>query len=123
MPKTMHIAACTVLLFGALAGQALAHAELISTTPEADSTVKAAPTELDLKFSEGLNLKFSGVKLAGPDKEAVKTGTAALGPNDDTTLVLPLPAPLVAGTYTVEWHVLSSDGHKTHGSYGFTVKP
>jgi methionine-rich copper-binding protein CopC len=123
MSKTVHIAGCTMVLCGALAGEALAHAELVSTTPPADSTVKAAPTELDLKFSEGLSLKFSGVQLTGPDKEAVKTGTAALGPNDDTTLVLPLPASLAAGMYTVEWHVLSSDGHKTHGSYAFIVKP
>jgi methionine-rich copper-binding protein CopC len=119
----MRLAGCAALILGAPAGEALAHAELVSTTPAENSTVATAPTELDLKFSEGLNLRFSGIKLTGPGKEAMKTESAALGTDDETMLIVPLPVPLAAGTYTVEWHVLSGDGHKTHGSYTFTVKP
>jgi methionine-rich copper-binding protein CopC len=37
--------------------------------------------------------------------------------------MVPVTDELVAGTYTVEWHVLSTDGHKSRGTYGFTVKP
>ena len=102
---------------------ALAHAHLKSATPAAGSTVATAPTELDLKFSEGLNLKFTGVTIAGTAKAAVATGDAALGAGDDTTLVVPVSDTLVAGTYTVAWHALSTDGHKTNGTYKFTVKP
>jgi methionine-rich copper-binding protein CopC len=29
---------------------------------------------------------------------------------------------MVPGTYRVEWRVTSADGHKTEGSYTFTVK-
>lgn len=106
-----------------LSGQAVAHAHLASATPPADATVAASPTELDLKFSEPINLKFSGVKVAGPDNAVISTGAASLATGDDSTLLVPVLVTLPAGTYAVDWHVLSKDGHKTHGSYTFTVKP
>lgn len=106
----------------AAAAPAFAHAHLKSATPPIDGTA-SSPSELDLMFSEGLNLKFTGVKVMGPDKKAVATGDAALGAGGDTTLVVPVSAPLAPGTYTVDWHALSADGHKTNGHYKFTVSP
>ena len=47
---------------------------------------------------------------------------ATLDPKDNKVLLVPLSAPLTAGTYTVAWHALSSDGHKTTGTYSFIVK-
>ena len=37
---------------------AFAHAHLKSATPAMGGTVATAPTELDLKFTEGVNLKL-----------------------------------------------------------------
>ncbi len=102
---------------------AFAHAHLTSATPAANSTVAAAPTELNLTFSEGVNPKFTGAKLIGPDRKAVATGDAKLGPGGDTTLIVPVSGSLSAGAYTVNWHALATDGHKTSGSYSFTLKP
>jgi copper resistance protein C len=102
---------------------ALAHARLKSAAPSPDGSVSASPTELDLTFSEGVNPRFTGVKVTGPDKAAVATGAAALAPGGDTVLVVPVTSPLAAGTYTVDWHALATDGHKTNGRYSFTVKP
>ena len=104
-----------------VSGPALAHAHLKSAIPQAGGTVAASPSELDLVFSEGLNLKFTGITLKGPGAKAVQTGEASL--TGDSTLVVPVSGPLAAGSYTVDWHALSSDGHKTSGSYRFTVKP
>ncbi len=101
------------------AGPAFAHAHLLSATPAADSMAMPPPTELRLKFSEGLELKFTTVKLTGPDKALVKTGPAKLDSGDNTLLIVPLAAPLADGTYTVDWQALSTDGHKTKGSYSF----
>ena len=109
-------------LFAASA-PAFAHAHLKSAMPAVGGTVATPPTELDLTFSEGLNLKFTGVKVSGPDKAAVTTGDATLGSGGDTTLVVPVTGTLAAGTYSVAWHALSTDGHKTTGTYKFTVKP
>ena len=103
-------------------GQALAHAHLRDANPADKATVISAPTALTLRFTEGLNLKFSGIRLTGPQKVTVKTGDAALS-DHDMSLIVPVVDTLQPGTYTVEWHTLSTDGHKTTGSYSFTVKP
>ena len=123
----MHIMLRSTFFAGVLgltmSGQAIAHAHMGSATPAVDGTVAASPAELELKFSEALELKFSGVKVTGPGNAAIATGAASLAKGDDNTLVVPVSATLAAGTYTVDWHVLSKDGHKTLGSYTFTVKP
>lgn len=122
MRSTVLIPAFVALSSVVLSGSAYAHAHLEAAQPPIGGTVKAAPTEIDLKFSEELNLKFTGVKVSGPDGKEVKTDNAMLMDGDKTFMVN-LPAGLGAGTYRIEWHALSRDGHKTHGDYKFTVKP
>ncbi|MBN9305262.1 MAG: hypothetical protein BGO82_08870 [Devosia sp. 67-54] len=101
------------------ASPALAHAHLTGSEP-ADKAEIAAPTTLTLSFSEGLEIAFSGVEISGPSGP-VSGVSAALGA-DGKTLLVTLPAALPPGAYTVNWHALASDGHKTTGSYGFVVK-
>ena len=113
----------TIVLFVGSAGVASAHAHLKTAVPAADSTVAASPSELRLDFTEGVNLKFTGVMVTGPAGAAVPTGSATLAPGDDKVLVVPVSGPLTPGAYKVSWHALATDGHKTDGSYGFTVKP
>ena len=104
-----------------LTGEALAHAELKSAVPPVNGSVTASPAEIDLTFSEDLDLKFSGIKVTGPDKKAVKLGEGMLM-DSNTILMVPVSGTLADGSYKVDWHALSGDGHKTHGSYKFTVK-
>ena len=122
MSNHLRIFAAVALVATGLGGQALAHAHLASATPAAGSTVAATPAELDLSFSEAVELKFTGVTVTGPGKAAVKTGAAALA-DGNKTLKVPLEGTLAPGAYTVAWHALSTDGHKTNGTYSFTIKP
>lgn len=113
--------AAGVLLAGLLlGGQAFAHAKLTGSTPAAGAAV-TSPAEVALTFNETLNLAFSGVALVGPEG-AVATGDAALSA-DGKGMVVPVAGALAPGDYTVEWHVLSVDGHKIKGRYSFTVSP
>lgn len=112
-----YVLAAALALF---ASPAFAHAHLLSETP-ADGATVAAPTSLVLNFSEGLVIAFTGVTVTGPSG-AVAVAGAALDPKDDKVLDVTLAAPLAAGSYTVAWHALSTDGHKTEGSYAFSVK-
>ncbi|QDK16756.1 CopC domain-containing protein YobA [Klebsiella aerogenes] len=101
---------------------AFAHAHLQQQIPAADSTVSVSPQALTLTFSEGVELTFSGVTLSGPQNKPVATGKLARSDGNKAQLTLPLNEPLAAGEYTVEWHVVSVDGHKTKGQYHFSVK-
>jgi copper resistance protein C len=121
MPRTLAKLALAALAVAGLSTQALAHAHLKSSVPADKSTV-TAPQELDLTFSEELNLKFTGVKVSGPNKSVIKTGDAMLM-DGKVGLMVPITETLGPGAYTVEWHALSADGHKTTGTFAFTVKP
>ncbi|WP_219366216.1 CopC domain-containing protein YobA [Enterobacter chuandaensis] len=99
----------------------LAHAHLKQQSPAADSQV-AAPQVLTLNFSEGIEPGFSGVVVTDAQKQVIKTGTASRDEKNKAQLTVPLEQTLVPGTYRVDWHVVSVDGHKTRGSYHFSVK-
>lgn len=116
------IAVATALMAG-LVGQAWAHAHLRESVPAADASVQTSPTELDLRFSEGLELAFTGLTLTAAGDKPIPTGPARLDPSDAALLVVPVVGALAAGAYTVDWHALSADGHKTQGRYVFSVKP
>lgn len=104
------------------ASAAFAHAHLMKEVPPAKSIVTPAPSHLTLDFSEGVSLAFTGVTVTGPGKEKVKLKHASLTQGNDQQLIVPLAQMLKKGTYTVDWHALSTDGHRTHGSYSFAVK-
>lgn len=112
-----------IALAGILATPAaLAHAHLTQQSPAANAQVTASPQALTLNFSEGVESAFSGATLTGPQKEQIKTGKAKRNEQDKTQLIIPLVQSLETGKYTVDWHVVSVDGHKTKGQYSFSVK-
>lgn len=121
MSSPIRVAAMSAAAVLAVASQAFAHAHLVSAAP-ADKASVAAPSELDLNFTEALNLKFSGVSLTGPNKKDVALGEGMLM-DGDKALTVPVPGRLPPGLYRVQWHALSTDGHKTNGNYSFTVPP
>ncbi|MDL5593774.1 copper homeostasis periplasmic binding protein CopC [Bacillus subtilis] len=98
--------------------QAFAHAHLKSETPAADSTV-AAPVDLRLVFSEGVEASFTKVTVThGGAPVKIKPLTTE---GDKKTLIATPEAPLTAGEYKVEWHAVSVDTHKSEGAYQFKV--
>lgn len=104
------------------AGAALAHAHLENPQPGVDAQVTVSPQALLLNFSEGIEEKFSGVTLSAEDGTPVATGPATRSEKEGTRLTVPVKRMLQPGLYTVSWHVVSVDGHKTQGQYHFTVK-
>lgn len=113
------------VLLAALAasGEALAHAHLTTAMPAADTTVNAAPRELRLQFSEGIEPAFSNAQITGPDGRNVTVSDVATDPTDRKVLVVTFPASLSPGRYAVDWQVISIDAHRSRGSYSFVVKP
>ena len=97
-----------------------AHPTLRSTNP-AEGAAVSAPTEIRLNFSEGVVSKFSSVELKDQAGKSIATGKVATNPKDDKQLVVPLQAPLQAGSYTVKWNIVSVDTHRVSGTYAFKV--
>jgi methionine-rich copper-binding protein CopC len=105
----MTIGTLAVLVISLLATSANAHPKLKSASPATDVSSKVSPTEIKLNFSEGVIAKFSGVEIKNESGKTIPTGVPVTDPKDQKQLVVPLPAPLTAGHYTVTWHAVSED--------------
>jgi len=113
------LATAGVMTFSSFAA---AHAHLQSSSPAAKAQVAASTDALTLRFSEDIEAAFSGVTLLDARQHPVATEKARVEASQKNQLIIGLPQPLKAGNYQVNWHVLSVDGHKTAGSYRFSVK-
>ena len=111
------------LLMSALAQ---AHPKLLSSTP-AEGADGAAPSKIELHFSENLMTQFSGAKLVMTEMPGMAHSPMPMkakvsgGSDPKTTVITPL-SPLPVGTYKVEWRAVSSDTHPITGNVTFKVK-
>ena len=103
------------------AGTASAHAFLAQATPAVGATVREAPGEVAIEFTESVEPKFSTIEVRDAAGARVDTGPAHLA-GGAARLAVAVGA-LRPGPYTVVWHVVSTDTHRTQGHYGFTVAP
>lgn len=114
---TAGVAAVLALLF-ASAAPASAHDELASSSPAAGEALATAPDAIALQFTDDVLALGAVVVVA----DASGRDWAA-GPPDirGTDLTAALTAGMPAGTYEVQWRVVSSDGHPISGAIPFTV--
>jgi methionine-rich copper-binding protein CopC len=73
-------------------------------------------------FTQQLEPAFSGATITEAGGKAVATGAAMVDPANPMAIVLNLPS-LMPGHYTVSWHVISVDTHRTEGSFSFDIGP
>jgi methionine-rich copper-binding protein CopC len=99
---------------------AFAHAELRRSIPAIGTTVPTAPTEVLVNFSEPLESPFSSIVVRDVTGNRVDKADAHVDPDDRTTMHVSLK-PLAPGNYTVLWHAVTTDTHRTEGSYAFRV--
>ncbi len=116
--STAAIAIATLLLASPAA--ALAHAFPTGTNPPVGSTLKAAPTEVVIDFTEELEPHFSSIEVLNAHGARVDKNDAHLAPGNAKRFIVDLSR-LPPGTYKVIWHATSIDTHKTGGSFRFTV--
>jgi methionine-rich copper-binding protein CopC len=111
----------SVLLFLGLwlmPSAASAHAALVRTEPS-PGAVPSAPDAVTLTFDEPPRTRFSVVHVLAPDGRRADGGQLTL---DGSTVRQPLAGPRPAGRYTVDWRVVSDDGHPVSGSWQFTAE-
>jgi methionine-rich copper-binding protein CopC len=101
---------------------AQAHAVLKAAGPAPGSVVNSSPKALRIQFNEAIELGFSGVEVTNAKGEKMPTGTASTAANDKAQLIVPLTSELAPGKYTVVWHAVGDDTHRTEGRYNFEVK-
>lgn len=112
------IAASAFLCLATAAGIAWAHAYPAVALPGDGAVLRAAPREVRIQFTEGVEIEFSRIAVKNASGENV--GQGKLRRLSEDTLALDLK-PLGPGIYTIEWQALSVDTHVTDGVLRFTV--
>lgn len=99
---------------------ALAHAQLISSTPKANSKISVLPDQVKLIFDDDLIDLEGGnqIQVFNPKGKRIYVAETALLGNQ---LTVNLRRESVLGKYTVAYRVLSADGHPVSSRFYFTL--
>ena len=116
MRKTSLLAIIPFLLL-LCATAADAHAMLERAEPRVGNKVATPPSQVTLWFTQKLESAFSTITVTNAAGQRVDTGKASVNGNQMSIGLRPSGA----GTYHVNWQVLSTDTHRTNGSFTFQV--
>jgi copper transport protein len=100
---------------------ASAHATIVETTPTDTAVVRSAPRQVQMRWSESVDLGPHSIQLLDATGGKLKTPPATRGRGGASTAVLTLPPGLRNGTYVVAWRVVSADSHPVSGAFSFSV--
>jgi len=111
------IAVIVPVLLVLVMGEAVAHAFLDHAEPRVGNKVATAPREVTLWFTQKLEPAFSSMTVTNAAGQRVDTGKPRVSGNQMSVSVRSGGA----GTYRVNWRVLSVDTHTTDGNFTFQV--
>lgn len=109
----------SILILAGSTSTASAHTSVVNTIPTYKSTFTEMPSEIAIEFSEELmtigSQKINSIEILHPDGSRIKITSLSVN-KSILTATLPM-ANYVDGTYTVNYRVVSADGHSVSGSY------
>ncbi len=108
-----------VALLAASSRPALAHAVLVSSTPQKNGAVSGPDITINLKYNSRVDGARSTLSLLKPDGTVEKIGTPAQPAPD---VLSATGHGLTKGAYVLRWQVLATDGHITRGEVPFQVQ-
>ncbi len=120
--KRLAVALMLALLAAALLLPSVsAHANLVRSTPAANSVLTESPQRVVMWFTEPMEANYSEAQVLDSSGVRIDTGDSSVDSNDPTVMSVGLPL-LPNGTYTVAWRNLSTvDGHRIRGAFVFSV--
>ena len=99
--------------------RALAHAVLLSSTPQKNAFVSGPDITINLKYNSRVDGTRCTLSLLKPDGTIVKIDTPAQPAPD---VLSATGRGLSKGAYVLRWQVLADDGHITRGEVPFQVQ-
>lgn len=118
----MLLALCAALTLAVLAmmpAPAYAHDTLISSDPADGDTLETSPEAITLTYSADILEVSPVVRIVDESGETIADVEPTVDGPDVTAAI---EQPLAAGEYTVQWRVVSSDGHPIEGNLAITVE-
>ena len=112
------ILALSVTLAVAVAPPAAAHADLVLSSPDDGARLAAVPDRVELTFSEDLLPETVVVSVEDSSGMVIRVLELEV---DGSDVIVTWPPGLSGADYTVNYRVVSQDGHPVSGSLAFTV--
>ena len=97
----------------------MGHAMLVRSQPPAKAVLKEPPKNVQLWFSEELEVQFSSIVVT--DQNGKRVDRNDTSPIDTKKTIQVSLEDLAGGTYTVDWKALATDQHTMKGKFTFTV--
>ena len=119
--KGLLLALLGVALISAVAGEASAHANYVSSNPAAGQILPRGPANVTVTLSEQIERGQESIRVTNSNGTQVDLGNTEVSPTDPFTMSVGLE-PIGPGIYTATWNAVSAvDGHFTTGSFSFAV--
>ncbi|KIX91763.1 hypothetical protein TP70_00325 [Staphylococcus microti] len=107
------------LVIGGYVNEASAHVSLENQQPMKDEILSTAPKEIQLTFSEPVNVRYADVQLYNDQGQKVEQLRAQeTGYSNTVTFQTQQQR---EGSYAVLWQAVSPDGHEVSGQYQFSI--
>lgn len=121
MQRRLRLTLCMwLLVLSLLPIQAFGHTKIVEMSPKPDSQLELSPDRVHLLFNQKLEAITENSFVIKDDAgKRIETGPAEVGA-EGKSIELALPE-LSKGTYVVQYHVISLDGHMVEGNYTFSV--
>jgi copper resistance protein C len=113
--RTLTLLVLTVLCSASL----FAHLKVVKTAPADKSTVREAPTSVQVWFTQQPSRRVSRLEMSGPAGE-VMLGDSRID-SQDRSISATVPETVGPGKYEVTWRTAGDDGHVQRGTFTFVV--
>lgn len=110
-----------LLVILAAAPQALAHAQLLGTSPESGATVKVQPKEVIFEFNQHVGGTLGAVRVYNAQGVEVDNLAVSHPDGNEHWMGVGLKPGLPDGTYTGTYRVVSADTHIVYGGLVFNI--
>lgn len=106
-----------------LAAPAFGHSSFLRSEPKADTTLKSAPAEIRIWFSEPIKAGLSTFEVHDAAGKQVDQRDLRADEKKPALVRLSLAPGLAPGIYEVTWSAVARDMHVGKGGFSFQVRP
>ncbi len=99
----------------------MAHATLVKSDPPRRASLSTPPKQIQLWFNEKIEGSYASVMVLDSNKKSITDNNPEVVSDDPKSVVLSIPE-IESGRYTVQYRVMSVDGHVIESSFDFSVK-
>ncbi len=110
-----------VMLLLFQANSVMAHATLVKSDPPRRASLSLPPKQIQLWFNEKIEGSYASVTVLDSNKNSITENSPDVILDDPKSVVLNIPQ-IEPGRYTVQYRVMSVDGHVIESSFDFSVK-